>query len=127
MPAGVMTIFSVHSFDETVDRIETLLRDRGVKLFAVVDHSGEAYGAGLEMPPTKLMIFGNPKAGTPVMLAQPSAAIDLPLKILIAQDADGKVLVSWNDPAWLLERHGFPAELVSSLAAAEAIARKAAE
>lgn len=127
MTAGVVTIFSAHSVDETVGRVEELLRERGVKLFALVDHSGEAHAAGLEMPPTKLLIFGNPKAGTPMMLAEPSAAIDLPLKILVAQTPDGGVAVSWNDPAWLRDRHGFPAELASNLGAAEAIARKAAE
>ena len=127
MAEGVVTISSAHSVDETLSRVEELLRERGVKLFALVDHSGEAKAAGLEMRPTKLLIFGSPKAGTPVMLAEPNAAIDLPLKILVAQTADGGVAVSWNDPAWLRERHGFPAELASNLAAAETIARKAAE
>ena len=127
MEEGVVTISSAHSVDGTVSRVEEMLRERGVKLFALVDHSGEAKAAGLEMPATKLLIFGSPKAGTPVMLAEPSAAIDLPLKILVAQTADGGVTVSWNDAAWLRERHGFPAELASNLAAAEAIARKAAE
>jgi uncharacterized protein (DUF302 family) len=124
---GIKTCTSRYSVDETVSRLEALLKEKGVKLFVVVDHSGEAAAAGLEMHPTKLLIFGSPKAGTPVMLAAPSAALDLPLKILVAEGADGKVLLSWNDPAWLEQRHGFPAELTANLAAAGMLAIKAAQ
>ncbi|WP_433967234.1 DUF302 domain-containing protein [Tunturiibacter gelidiferens] len=124
---GIKTCTSRYSVDETVSRLEAILREKGVKLFAVVDHSGEAAAAGLEMHPTKLLIFGSPKAGTPVMLAAPSAALDLPLKILIAEGGNGKVLLSWNDPAWLEQRHGFPAELTANLAAAGMFATKAAQ
>jgi uncharacterized protein (DUF302 family) len=95
-------------------------------LFAVVDHSGEAAKAGLHMPNTKLLIFGNPKAGTPVMLAAPSAAIDLPLKILVAEDAAGKVWVSYNSAEYLQERHGVPADLIKNLAVIETLAHAAA-
>jgi uncharacterized protein (DUF302 family) len=92
-----------------------------------VDHSGEAIAAGLQMRPTKLLIFGNPKAGTPLMLAAPSAALDLPLKILIAEQPDGEVLLSWNDADWLQQRHGFPAEMEPVIAAVEMLAKKAAD
>ncbi len=98
--------------DETVGRLRGILEAKGVTLFALVDHSGEAAKAGMTMPPTKLLIFGSPKAGTPVMLAAPSIAIDLPLKILVWQDADGKVWVSYNAPEYLRDRHNVPAELM---------------
>ncbi len=127
MPEGIKTRISRHSFDETVTRIQELLTEKSITLFALVDHSGEAYAVGLEMPPTKLLIFGAPKAGTPLMLAAPSTAIDLPLKILVAQQPDGSVLLSWNDPDWLQQRHGFPAELKANIAAVEMLANKAAE
>jgi uncharacterized protein (DUF302 family) len=127
MNNGIRSITSNHSADETVQRLTNLLQQKGVKLFAIVDHSGEAKAAGLEMPSTKLLIFGNPKAGTPVMLSAPSTALDLPLKILIAQQPDGTTLLSWNDAAWLQQRHGFSGELIANLAAAESLARKAAE
>jgi len=96
-------------------------------LFAVVDHSGEAENAGMHMRPTKLLIFGNPKAGTPLMLAAPSVAIDLPLKILVWEDTAGKVWISYNSPAYLQARHGLPQELIQNIAAVEALAAAAAE
>ncbi len=96
-------------------------------MFALVDHSGEAEKAGLKMRPTKLLIFGSPKAGTPVMLAAPSVAIDLPLKILIWEDSQAKVWVSCNSPAYLQERHGVPDELLQNLAVVEGLAAKAGE
>jgi uncharacterized protein (DUF302 family) len=123
---GIETISSSHSVDETVRRLEELLRAKNITLFAIIDHSGEAEKAGLHMPPTKLVIFGNPKVGTPVMIAAPHAAIDLPLKILIAEDANGAVSVSWNAPAYLGARHGIPDSLLQNIAAAEALARAAA-
>jgi uncharacterized protein (DUF302 family) len=125
MQEGIRTLTSRHSVDETVSRIDSLLRQKGVKLFCLVDHSGEAASVGIHMPPTKLLIFGNPKAGTPIMLAAPSAALDLPLKILVAESANGEVLVSWNDPAWLQQRHLFPAELTANLRPAELLAQAA--
>jgi len=127
MQEGIKTLTSHHSVDETVARLEALLKEKGVKLFCVVDHSGEAAAAGLSMPTTRLLIFGSPKAGTPIMLAAPTAALDLPLKILVAEAPDGTVQLSWNDPAWLQSRHGFPAELEANLAAAAALAATAAQ
>jgi uncharacterized protein (DUF302 family) len=126
MPAapenGIIAKPSNHSVDETVEKLKGILQDKGVMLFAVIDHSGEAAKAGLHMPPTKLVIFGNPKAGTPLMLASPSIAIDLPLKILIAEDAAGKVSVSYNSPAYLKQRHNLPQELLPNIAVIEALA-----
>ena len=127
MDPGIRTLVSRYSVDETVTRLQALLKDKGVKLFCLVDHSGEALAAGFQMPPTKLLIFGSPKAGTPLMLAAPTVALDLPLRILVSQAADGKVLLSWNDPAWMQQRHGFPKELTANVAAAAMFAEKAAE
>jgi uncharacterized protein (DUF302 family) len=112
--------------DETVSRLENILRTKGVTLFAVIDHSGEAAKAGLAMPNTKLVIFGNPAAGTPLMLAAPSAAIDLPLKLLVAEDGAGGVTIAWNDPEYLRRRHGLPVELLGVMAAAGKLAEAAA-
>src|SRR5579864_4270548 len=109
--SGIKSLPSAHSVDETVVRLKTILEAKAVTLFALVDHSGEAEKVGMKMPPTKLLIFGNPAAGTPLMVAAPSVAIDLPLKILVAEDAGGRVSLSWNDPAWLKSRHGFPEDL----------------
>jgi uncharacterized protein (DUF302 family) len=125
---GLVRIRSRHSVEEVLARLTALLDTNGVKLFAVIDHSGEAAGAGLTMPPTKLVVFGNPQAGTPLMVAVPSIAIDLPLKLLIAEDpSGGGVTVSYNSPAYLRERHQLPADLVANIAAIEVIARKVAE
>jgi uncharacterized protein (DUF302 family) len=123
---GILSIPSAHSVDETVDRLKNILATKGIALFALVDHSGEAAKAGLQMPNTKLLIFGNPKAGTPLMVAAPSTAIDLPLKILIAEDSVGRASVSFTDPAWLQQRHGFPPELMQNIAAVKVIAEQAA-
>jgi uncharacterized protein (DUF302 family) len=127
MNNGIRSLTSRHNVDELVQRLTALLAEKNIKLFALVDHSGEASTAGLLMPNTKLLIFGNPKGGTPVMLSAPSAALDLPLKILLTQEADGTTLISWNDATWLQQRHDFSPELIPNLAAAEALARKAAE
>jgi uncharacterized protein (DUF302 family) len=124
---GIIDVESHHSVDETVERLRGILAAKAVTLFALVDHSGEAAKAGMTMRPTKLLIFGSPKAGTPVMLAAPSMAIDLPLKILVWEDADGKVWASYNAPEYLRERHNVPAELMQNLAVVEALAAKAAE
>ena len=123
---GIQSLASARSVDATVARLQDLLKAKGIALFALVDHSGEAAKAGMHMPNTKLLIFGNPRAGTPIMLAAPSAAIDLPLKILVAEDSAGRVSISFNDPAWLQRRHGFPAELVQNLAAVRVLAEQAA-
>lgn len=118
---------SNHSVHDTVERLKSILQAKSVKLFALVDHSGEAEKVGMKMPPTKLLIFGNPKAGTPLMLAAPSVAIDLPLKILVWEDAQGKVWTSYNSPDYLKERHGLPQDLLQNIAVVEALAAKAAE
>src|SRR5215469_13780991 len=124
---GIVDVPSNHSVDETVERVKSILQSKGVTLFALIDHSGEAEKVGMKMPPTKLLIFGNPKAGTPLMLAAPSAAIDLPLKILIAEDAQGKVWISYNSPEYLKERHGLPPELLANIAVVATLVAKAAE
>jgi len=124
---GIIRKQSNHSVDETVSKLKGILESKGVKLFAVVDHSGGAEKAGLEMPATKLLIFGNPKGGTPLMLASPSVAIDLPLKILVAEDASGKVWLSYNSPEYLKERHNLPAELLQNIAVVDGLATKAGE
>ena len=124
---GIVRISANHPVDETVSKLQEILKARGVKLFTVVDHSGEAAAAGLKMPNTKLLIFGNPKAGTPLMLASPSAALDLPLKILVAEDSAGKTWISYNAPAFLQTRHNLTAELLANIAVIEALAAKAAE
>jgi uncharacterized protein (DUF302 family) len=122
---GLVHIASSKSVDQVLQQLQALLNDKGVIIFAVVDHSGEAAKAGLQMRPTKLLIFGNPKAGTPLMQAAPSVAIDLPLKALVWEDADGKVWLTYNDPTYLQNRHGFPPELIGNLAAVNALFEKA--
>ncbi len=124
---GIATIPSRQSVDQTVGKLQEILQAKGVKLFALVDHSGEAEKAGMQMRPTKLLIFGNPKAGTPVMVAAPTSAIDLPLKILVWEDDGGKVRISYNSAAYLQARHGFPRELVQNIAVVEKLAESAAE
>jgi uncharacterized protein (DUF302 family) len=123
---GIVDQPSNHSVDETVDRLTAILKSKGITLFAVIDHSGEAAKVGMKMPPTKLVIFGSPKAGTPLMLAAPSIAIDLPLKILVWEDAQGKVWVSYNSAEYLKERHGLPPELVKNIAVVSVLADKIA-
>jgi uncharacterized protein (DUF302 family) len=125
--AGIVNIPSHHSVDETVDRLKNILQSKEIMLFALIDHSGEAAKVGLKMPPTKLLIFGNPKGGTPLMLAAPSTALDLPLKILVAEDAQGKVWLSYNGPEYLKERHGLPSNLLPNIAVIEKLAANAAE
>ena len=124
---GIVDIPGNHPVDETVEKLKAMLEARGITLFALVDHSGEAEKAGMKMPPTQLLIFGNPRAGTPVMLAAPSIAIDLPLKILVWENSQGQTRISYNSPAYLGERHGVPHELLQALAVVEALAAKAAE
>jgi uncharacterized protein (DUF302 family)/uncharacterized membrane protein YidH (DUF202 family) len=124
---GIVRIQSNHPVDETVARLQAILQAKGVKLFVVVDHSGEAANAGLMMPNTKLLIFGNPNAGTPLMLASPGVALDFPLKILVAEDGAGKTWISYNSTAYLQSRHGLPADLLPNIAVIESLAAKAAE
>lgn len=124
---GIVDIACSHSVDETVEKLKGILSAKGIMLFALVDHSGEAAKAGMTMRPTKLLIFGSPKAGTPLMLAAPSIAIDLPLKILVWEDVGGKTWASYNAPDYLRERHGVPQELMQNIAVIKALAAKAAE
>jgi uncharacterized protein (DUF302 family) len=124
---GIVDVPSNHSVDETVEKLKNILHSKGVTLFAVVDHSGEAAKVGMKMLPTKLLIFGSPKAGTPLMLAAPSIAIDLPLKILIWEDKQGKVWVSYNSPEYLKERHGLPQDLLQNISIVGALAKQAGE
>jgi uncharacterized protein (DUF302 family) len=124
---GIVSQLSAASVDNTVEKLKIILQAKGVTLFAVIDHSGEAQKVGLTMPPTKVLIFGNPKGGTPLMLASPSIAIDLPLKILVAEGADGKVSISYNAPEYLQNRHNLPTELLPSIAIVGALVAEAAE
>ena len=124
---GIVDKPSNHTVEQTVDQLKNILQSKGVMLFAVIDHSGEAEKVGMKMSPTKLLIFGSPQAGTPLMLAAPSIAIDLPLKLLVWEDAQGKVWVSYNSPAYLQERHGLPPELLQNIAVVQTLASKAGE
>ena len=125
--AGLVQVPSRHSVEQSVERLQQAFTEKGLKIFTIIDHSGEAEKVGLVMRPTKVVLFGSPKAGTPLMVAAPSLAIDLPLKALVAEDAAGKVWVTYNSPEYLRERHGFPADLVKNLAGAGALIEKAVE
>jgi uncharacterized protein (DUF302 family) len=127
MSQGIVDLSSRYSVPETISRLQSILKESGVTIFALVDHSGEAAKVGLEMRPTQLLIFGNPKGGTPLMVAAPSCAIDLPLKALAWQDAQGKVWLSYNSPEYLQQRHGIPADLMKNIAGPAALLRKAVE
>jgi uncharacterized protein (DUF302 family) len=122
---GIIDVPSNHTVEATVERVKNILHDKGITLFALIDHSGEAEKVGMKMRPTKLLIFGSPKAGTPLMLAAPSIAIDLPLKMLVWEDANGKVWLSYNSPQYLAERHGVPQDLVQNLAVVATLAENA--
>lgn len=124
---GLIAQGSLHSVDEVVNSLTALLQAKGIALFALVDHSGEAAKVGLAMRPTKLLIFGDPRAGTPLMLAAPSSAIDLPLKVLVWQDEAGSTQIAYNSPAYLAARHGIPNDLLPNIAGIGALAAKAAE
>ena len=124
---GLAQVLSHYSVEETVRRLEAAFTAKGLQVFALVDHSVEAEKVGLKMRPTKVVIFGSPKAGTPLMVAAPSLAIDLPLQALVADDADGKVSVTYNNPEYLKERHGVPEELIKNLAGAAIVIGKAVE
>jgi len=124
---GIVNRPSNHSVDQTAEKLQAILQAKGVTLFALVDHSGEAAKVGMTMRPTKLLIFGNPKTGTPLMLAVPSSAIDLPLKILVWEDGQSKVWISYNSPQYLQRRHGLPQDLMQNIAVVEMLAAKAGE
>jgi uncharacterized protein (DUF302 family) len=125
--SGIVDVPSHHSVNQTVERLKGILNAKGVTLFALVDHSGEAEKVGMKMPATKLLIFGSPKAGTPVMLAAPSIAIDLPLKVLVWEDSSGNVWISYNSPAYLQKRHSVPDEMMQNIALVETLAANAGE
>jgi len=123
---GVITKSANCTVEEAVSKIKSLLVIRGITLFAVIDHSGEAEAIGMKMPDTKLVIFGNPKGGTPLMLSSPSVAIDLPLKLLVVEDASGGCSISYNSPQYLQQRHGLSTDLIQNIAIIEALAAEAA-
>jgi uncharacterized protein (DUF302 family) len=124
---GLVQIPSGYSVGETLQRLESALATHGLQVFARVDHSGEAEKVGMKMQPTKLLLFGSPKAGTPLMVAAPTLAIDLPLKALVWEDETGKVWLTYNSPEYLRERHGVPSELINNLTGAGALMEKAVE
>jgi uncharacterized protein (DUF302 family) len=124
---GLVQVASHYSVDETVQRLESAFVQKGLRVFAVVDHSGEAAKVGLKMRPTKVVIFGSPKGGTPLMVAAPTLAIDLPLKALVAEDENGKVWVAYNSPEYLQQRHGVPEDLIKNIAGAGTLIAKAVE
>ena len=124
--AGFARTRSRHTVDQTVERLTALLASKGVTLFALVDHSGEAAKVGLRLRPTKLLIFGTPRAGTPLMEAAPTIAIDLPLKALVWQADDGAVWIGYNRPEYLATRHGLPSRFLPALAGVEALVAAAA-
>jgi uncharacterized protein (DUF302 family) len=124
---GLEQVASPHSVDQTVQLFQSLLKERGIQIFTLIDHSGEAAKVGLTMRPTKVVIFGNPKGGTPLMIAAPTLAIDLPLKVLIWEDEKGKVWITYNTPEYLQQRHGVPQDLIKNIAVVGALASKTVE
>ena len=124
---GLIHLSSKYSVEETVKRLENLLQAQSIKIFCRVDHSGEAEKVGMKMRPTQVIIFGNPKGGTPLMLAAPSVAIDLPLKALIWEDGDGKVWLSYNSPEYLQKRHNVPQELIKNISGIGNLLQKAVQ
>ena len=124
---GLMQVPSPYSVDETMKRFQSILTDRGLQLFALIDHSGEAAKVGMKMRSTRLLIFGSPKGGTPVMVAAPTIAIDLPLKALISEDESGKVWITYNTPEYLQQRHAVPQDLVKNISGVVALVTKAVE
>jgi len=124
---GIVNKSGAHTVDQTVDKLKNILQTNGVTLIALVDHSGEAEKVGMKMRPTKLPIFGRPKAGTPLMLAAPSIVIDLTLKMLVWEDSNGKVWLSYNSPAYLAERHGLPEEFLKNVTVVEVLATAAGQ
>jgi len=122
---GLIHLSSPSSVSETLARLEEIVRSKNIPILARIDHSGDAARVGLQMNPTQLLIFGNAKAGTPLMIASPTLAIDLPLKALAWQDNDGKVWLSYNSPEYLAQRHDVPGELLQNIAAIKTICEEA--
>jgi uncharacterized protein (DUF302 family) len=127
MSSGIIDVLSRYTVPETLARLQSILKEKALTVFALIDHSGEAEKAGLTMRPTQLLIFGSPKGGTPLMVAAPRLSIDLPLKALAWQDEHGQVWLSYNSPEYLQERHGFPADLMKNIAGIAALVQKAVE
>lgn len=127
MDRGMIDVPSPFSVPDTMARLESILKEKGLTIFARVDHSGEAEKAGLQIRPTQLLIFGSPKGGTPLMVATPSVAIDLPLKALVWEDERGKVRISYNAPEYLQQRHSFPFDFLKNIAGAGTLIQKAVE
>jgi uncharacterized protein (DUF302 family) len=119
--SGIVSLRSPYSFADTVQRLLSAFANHGLKVFAAIDQKAEAAAVALTMPPTTLLLFGNPKAGTPIMLTQPLVALDLPLKALVTEAAPGEVIVSFNAAAYILQRHSLPDELSTNLAPAESV------
>ena len=124
--SGITRITSHHSVTTTLERLESLLKERGVMVFARIDFSGDAGRAGLTMRPEQMLIFGNPKAGTPLMQSVPAAGLDLPLKALVWQDAQGQTQVAYNDPQYIIRRHRLDAAFAANLAAVVPLIERAA-
>ena len=122
---GMVHLSSPHRVSETLQRLKSVVSTRGIAILAEIDHSGDAAKAGLKMQPAQLLIFGNPKAGTPVMVAAPTAALDLPLKALVWEDTAGKVWLSYNSPEYLKQRHNIPDDLLKNISGIRAIAEEA--
>jgi len=127
MASGMIDVSSRYSVPETLARLQSILREKGITAFALIDHSGEAEKVGLKMRPTQLLVFGSPKAGTPLMVAAPRLAIDLPLKALAWQDDQGQVWLTYNSAEYLQQRHGFPADLLKNIAVVATLIQKAVE
>jgi uncharacterized protein (DUF302 family) len=123
---GVIRVMSEYSFVDTFERLESKVLSQGLNVFARIDFQSDAEKAGLEMKPTRLLIFGNPKAGTPLMVASPTLAIDFPLKILVFEDSDNKVWISYNSPQYLKDRHNIPEALMKNIMGIVAIAESVA-
>ena len=127
MTNGIIDVPSRYTVPETLARLQSVLKEKALTVFALIDHSGEAGKAGLTMRPTQLLIFGSPKGGTPLMVAAPRLAIDLPLKALAWQDEHCQFWLSYNSPEYLQQRHGFPADLMKNIAGLAALVQKAVE
>jgi len=122
---GIVDVLSSYPVDRTVENLQRILTSKGIPLFALIDHSGEAAKIGVKMLPTKLLIFGSPKAGTPIMLVAPTVALDLPLKVLVWQDRSERVWMSYNSVDFLQSRHEIPAELLQKISVVESIVDEA--
>ena len=127
MDTGITRMTSAHSVAQTMERLESLLKERGVMIFARIDFSGDAARAGLTLREEQMLIFGNPKAGTPLMQSVPAAGLDLPLKALVWEDAEGHTQIAYNDPHYIIRRHGLDAALAANLAAVVPLIERAGQ